>query len=560
MKNDSNNSITNVDEDVLAPLILDRADEITWDDSADVVVIGYGGAGVVTALQAKERNIDVLAIDRFDGGGATALSGGVYYGGGTRFQREAGFDDSAEEMLKYLWMEAKGVVAYETMRRFCLNNNRDLEWLEAHGVKFGGALTTEKTAYPADGKFLYYSGNERIERYARAAKPAPRGHRTIGTGFSGYAFYNALRESADKAGIRVLTHAPVSRLVATKNGAIVGVQVAALPDAARDKHIALFKKISPFVPFKGEKSEEAIRNARVLERICARPKLVRARNGVVLCTGGFAYNLRMLAKYRPLLAQNYTALMRLGSMGCDGSGIELGQSVGGAVALMDSAFVAKALAPPSALLYGIVVNARGQRFVNEDAYAGFLGDAIAAQPGGRAWLIMSGTALRKAIMGSMPGGNRQFARYGLPILLNLALGGTRRGRSPEALARKCGIDPAALKETIDVYGATAEKGAPDPLEKSADYVEPLGKGSYTAMDISIGNKFAFTALFTLGGLVVDENNGAVKRADGAPIEGLYAAGRAAVGLCSSGYISGMSIADCVFSGRRAGEAAARRGR
>jgi succinate dehydrogenase/fumarate reductase flavoprotein subunit len=41
------------------------------------------------------------------------------------------------------------------------------------------------------------------------------------------------------------------------------------------------------------------------------------------------------------------------------------------------------------------------------------------------------------------------------------------------------------------------------------------------------------------------------------IPGLYAAGRNAVGVCSRQYVSGLSIADCVYSGRRAGGAAAR---
>jgi len=36
------------------------------------------------------------------------------------------------------------------------------------------------------------------------------------------------------------------------------------------------------------------------------------------------------------------------------------------------------------------------------------------------------------------------------------------------------------------------------------------------------------------------------------VPGLYAAGRTAVGICSNSYVSGLSLADCVFSGRRAG--------
>lgn len=61
---------------------------------------------------------------------------------------------------------------------------------------------------------------------------------------------------------------------------------------------------------------------------------------------------------------------------------------------------------------------------------------------------------------------------------------------------------------------------------------------------------------SLGGLKVDEETGAVLREDGLPIKGLYAAGRAAVGICSQGYFSGMALADGSFSGRRAGRHAA----
>ncbi|MFD2399566.1 FAD-binding protein [Prauserella oleivorans] len=63
-------------------------------------------------------------------------------------------------------------------------------------------------------------------------------------------------------------------------------------------------------------------------------------------------------------------------------------------------------------------------------------------------------------------------------------------------------------------------------------------------------------MITLGGLTVDESTGAVTRADGTPVPGLYAAGRTAVGVCSESYVSGLSISDCVFSGRRAGAALA----
>jgi len=53
---------------------------------------------------------------------------------------------------------------------------------------------------------------------------------------------------------------------------------------------------------------------------------------------------------------------------------------------------------------------------------------------------------------------------------------------------------------------------------------------------------------------VDEATGGVLGNDGKAIEGLYAAGRNAIGVASWNYISGLSIADCVYSGRRAADA------
>jgi 3-oxo-5alpha-steroid 4-dehydrogenase len=75
-----------------------------------------------------------------------------------------------------------------------------------------------------------------------------------------------------------------------------------------------------------------------------------------------------------------------------------------------------------------------------------------------------------------------------------------------------------------------------------------------AVDISIDAKLMPLPTLTLGGLKVDEETGGVLRADGAAVPGLYAAGRTAVGICSDIYVSGLAVADCVFSGRRVGQA------
>src|SRR3546814_20349918 len=96
------------------------------------------------------------------------------YAGGTRFQKEAGFEDNAEQMYSYLSMEVGDIVRPETLRRYCDESAANLEWLIAHGVPYASAPYLDKTIYTPDGKFLYYSGNEKVPEYAARAAPAPR--------------------------------------------------------------------------------------------------------------------------------------------------------------------------------------------------------------------------------------------------------------------------------------------------------------------------------------------------------------------------------------------------
>ena len=64
------------------------AAEVQWSDSADVVVVGWGAAGACAAIEVRAAGASVIVLDRFGGGGASTLSGGVVYaGGGTRHAR-----------------------------------------------------------------------------------------------------------------------------------------------------------------------------------------------------------------------------------------------------------------------------------------------------------------------------------------------------------------------------------------------------------------------------------------------------------------------------------------
>ncbi|HXJ25622.1 MAG TPA: FAD-dependent oxidoreductase, partial [Streptosporangiaceae bacterium] len=165
-----------------------------WDLEADVVVVGFGAAGACAALEAAASGASVLVLDRFGGGGATALSGGVVYaGGGTPQQRAAGVDDSPETMFGYLRTEVGDAVPAATLRQFCDGSVAMVAWLEGHGVPFEGSLCPDKTSYPTNRHYLYYSGSELSEAASTGAgPPAPRGHRTRGRGTSGGLLYARL--------------------------------------------------------------------------------------------------------------------------------------------------------------------------------------------------------------------------------------------------------------------------------------------------------------------------------------------------------------------------------
>ena len=88
---------------ILPPLLVDGNDALEWSESTDVLVVGWGAAGACAAIEARESGAEVMVLDRFGGGGASVLSGGVVYaGGGTPYQRQAGFADTPQAMQDYL--------------------------------------------------------------------------------------------------------------------------------------------------------------------------------------------------------------------------------------------------------------------------------------------------------------------------------------------------------------------------------------------------------------------------------------------------------------------------
>ncbi|KAJ3547327.1 hypothetical protein NM208_g1578 [Fusarium decemcellulare] len=514
---------------------------------ADIIVVGAGIAGVSASIAAAEKGASVVLVDSAHGGGATAQSGGVVYaGGGTDQQKAAGYGhDTPENMFCYLKEETKGAVDDETLRAFCEGSVARLKWLESHGAKFDASLCPYKTSYPTDQYYLYYSGNEKSHPFNKVAKPAPRGHRTAHPGFSGGALWRPLFDSAMKLGVRFLPASKVDRLLLDTQGAPRGVEFKSLDPSSK-----LFRRHKTLTSW-GKKFQLALPEAAdfLLNRAdriwCkgARPSSLMAP-AVILSAGGFAFNPDMRQRYAP----DFSKVAPLGTRGDDGSGIQLGQSAGGSVDKMDNMSAWRFLYPPTALLEGVVVSQSGRRFSAEDVYGATLSNRMIRQHESKAFLVLDSTQWAKA---KDQLGKQTQSELFLQRLHSLVWE-HMKAPSIDSLANKISVSAAALQETIDAYNEAIHDGKEDPMKKEAEYCTPILKPPFYCLDISPKLKGVQTVHgLTLGGLRVDGKSGLVRRKDGTCVKGLYAAGRNAVGVCSNGYVSGLSIADGVFSGKRA---------
>ncbi|ARR54882.1 hypothetical protein HY78_16270 [Rhizorhabdus wittichii DC-6] len=541
---------------VEAPFEAGPPDGIAWDDAADVVVVGLGGAGICAALEALHQGARVIAIDRFGGGGATRMSGGVYYsGGGTRYQKAAGVEDDAEQMYRYLKMEVADAVADETLRHFCETSSESIDWLARHGVRFDGALSPVKTSYPGAGRFLYYSGNEAQADYADHARPAQRGHRVVGEGLTGHRFFDPLLQAALDMGLKLYGYSEARRFILSDDGGIAGIQIQHV-DAASSSAAKLGKIARKFARASTllfpSIAERLVREANGISDRDGATRSIRIDKAVVLAAGGYIHNRKMVAHYAP----RYTGAIPLGSIGCDGSGIRLGQSVGARTDRLDNISAWRQFNPPAAFPTGIVVNGRGERFVAEDCYGGKIGHHIAEDQGGVAYIILDDRLRRRALTEAMPGRGKLFRLQGAPALMGLFLS-AKKAATLEALAARCGMDPAALRASVEHYNR-ASAGLEEPrFRKHPDFVGEIVEPPFHAVDISIHNRKYLCPSISLGGIVVDEKTGQALDEAGRPIPKLFAAGKNAKGLSSHRYVSGISLADCVYSGRIAGRSASR---
>lgn len=494
--------------------------EINWDREYDVVVAGYGGSGVSAAIAASDRGASVVILEKspFPGGGQTRTSG-----------VGAAFATDPEGAAKYLFAACSNgledadrsmkvsVTPMEDCVVFMKEMARNPEWLTAMGVEHS----------IRKGSSAFYPGFPGADCF---------GHVVI-RGW-GIQLLDTLKTQLDKRGIEVLFDTPALELI----------------QAAETREIRGVYAGGP-----GEKMA------------------VKARKGVILCTGGFEFDEEMKANYlRPF------PLKFAGWPYNTGDGIRMAQRVGADLWHMNTMVGYLNIWVPEhkvAWLYifgkGIWVNKLGRRYTNEsiplnhnwwlkhtdfnvedppgyDDVPSFLifdeavrskGPVAANSSAGNGYLL--GIQSFPEELGGCPEGwSRDNTR-------EIEKGWIKKADTVEDLGRLIGgkMIPSVLSETVKKYNSYCEQGYDPEFGRPAKFLKPLLTPPYYACYLYPGG------INTCGGprrnaygQVLDPYKQVIPR--------LYSAGEMG-SICGNLYaIGGLNAGEMLASGRLAGRSAA----
>ena len=269
-------------------------------------------------------------------------------------------------------------------------------------------------------------------------------------------------------------------------------------------------------------------------------------NAVILASGGFAANTKMVQKYNTYWTKVDDDIATSNSPAITGDGIKLGTDVGADLVGMGFSQMMPVSDPVTGELFSglqvppanfVMVNNKGDRFVDEYESRDVLSQA-AIDNGSLFYLIADENIKGTAYNTSQEKINEQ-----------VEAGTLFKDDTLEGLAKQIKVDPTELVTTITKYNSYVDAGH-DPefgkdvfdlkVEKAPFYATPRKPALH----------------HTMGGLKID-SSAHVLDTSGQPISGLYAAGEVAGGLHAGNRLGGNSLADIFTFGRIAAQTAAK---
>lgn len=469
-----------------------------WDATYDVIVIGSGFAGLAAALEAKKAGANVVVLEKMvTPGGNSIINGGILTATGCPQQKMHGIEDSPELLEKDILAAGLYMNYMPKVRLLAQSALSNYEWtIKELGVE-----------YLPDA--IGQEGGHSVPRYV-----------TTKNG-SGSGIVNQQLKRCKELGIPVQTKCFVEHIIRAKDGRVVGLEV-------REG-------------YKFPKKDSG------------KTKFLKANKGVVLCYGGFAADVKYRMYQDPKLSD------KLDSTNQPGATSELWRETSniGALQVQNDWVQCGPWGNPrekglgigwmfnqtAAAEYGIWVNSDGVRFINELANRKIRADAIMVEQvkGKKCWAVANEPNVAP-MKKQRPGFMEKMLERKL----------VEKFDTIEEMAKACGVDPVALKKTIEDFNGYV-KAKKDPV--LGRYINndqvPMTEGPWYIGELSP------KVHHCMGGLVTDMGCHVIDVLNDEPIPGLYAAGEATGGVHGAVRLGSVAILDCLVFGRIAGTKAAK---
>lgn len=511
------------------------------DEQYDVLVAGGGGAGLAAALSAAGRGADVMVVERSDRlGGTYAYSSGLIWIPVNHYAAADGIVDSVELARHHISHLSGGKSVPSVRDAYLERGDEALLFYESQGIAF--EWIPGYPDYYAEQEGGLFEGRYLSSPVFDGAAELPPEWRDRAE-FSPY--YTDIpvswREIQEWGGYgRIsdwdwkLIEERKSRGAVGWGGATTGRLLAACLRAG-----VRFTLDAGVVSLEQRGGKVAGAKLRIGEETVE----VSARQGVILATGGYDHNPKMQRQFDP-----HPPATAFTKPTVDGSGLQAAMNVGASFAnIMGQLMAPVYVIPPesregTAIVGNVagrepsfpgsfIVNMDGERFCDDSFYRSIVTamsrfDAKACRYANLpAYLVFDEEWKRTYRLGYVKPGD-------VPDWMP-------RADDPRSLARQIGMSEAGFERTLRDFNRTAATGDPgaDPFGRGSmawtrnngdsritpnPCLRPL-EGTLYAIELKLGT------MGTLSGLAVDAD-ARVLRADGTPIEGLYACGQSMAAL------------------------------
>lgn len=503
----------------------------TTEYTADVIIVGAGGAGLSAAVAATDEGASVILIEK-EGyvGGNTLVSGGIFNCPDEDMQKEvemtAGVKALVESALaetpvseEHAQLIAKVKEQYDAHNAAGKTYLFDsVEWFTLQTWNAGDKVADLKLVYTMCENaydtmtWLHDLGwTYKSDIRQGAGSLYQRTHSSVD--HAGVGFINALSTGLEGRDAQIVYSTTAKELV-MQDGKCVGVVA-----EDRDGNTITF----------------------------------HANKNVILATGGFARNKEMLAEYNTSGKwPDLTKITGTNMPGITGDGIRMAQSVGAALRDMDQIQLLQTtqpgtgncvyayVAPKEAAGY-LFFNKEGHRFIGEDGRRDDISLAALAQTDALFYMLESSDVITDP--------DNQYDLLGVPMSECINAGAIIVGDTLEALCEKVGWDYETVKAQIDEYNANVDANALKDEYGRALFTIKQENGPWYAIPRTP------SVHHTMGGVVINADTQVLDE-NGNAIPGLLAAGEVTGGIHGANRVGGNALVDCITYGRIAGHKAA----